>query len=285
MGLIEEILIFGTIKGCIYALIATGFTLIFAVAGILNLAHGSFFMLGAYLSYTLYDTLQLPLLVAILFSAISVGIIGILIDRILLRPMRQSHTYVLVITVAVAFALQEIILLLYGPQGRNIPNIIPGSISLVGVSVSWHQILIVVFTAIILTILWLILTKTKHGLASLAVSMDEVGAKFVGIEPENVFKLIMFASAFMAAIAGALITPIMSMNPLMWEMPLMKAFVVVVIGGLGSVLGSVLAAFILGWVETFTGFLISPNLTSIVSLAMLTGILIFKPSGIFGRRK
>ena len=91
MGLIEEIIIFGLIKGCIYALIATGFTLIFAVAGILNLAHGTFYMLGAYLTYTLFNTLNLPQVPAILLSAVMVGGMGILLDAVLLRPMRQSH--------------------------------------------------------------------------------------------------------------------------------------------------------------------------------------------------
>jgi len=132
VGLIEEILIFGSIKGCVYALIATGFTLIFAVAGILNLAHGTFYMLGAYLTYSLFYGLGIPLAPAIFIAAILVGLLGILMDRLLLRPMRSSHSYVLVLTVAVAFAAQEVILLTYGPRGMNIPNLIKGSVSIIG---------------------------------------------------------------------------------------------------------------------------------------------------------
>ena len=180
MGLIEEIILFGTIKGCIYALIATGFTLIFAVAGILNLAHGTFFMLGAYFTYSLYNSLGIPLLLAILLAALLVGGVGILLDRLLLKPMRSSHTYVLVLTVAVAFAAQEIILLTYGSQGMNIPNLIEGSVEIIGVVVSWHQLLIVGITALVLLGLWLVLTRTRYGVATLAVSMDEVGARLVG---------------------------------------------------------------------------------------------------------
>ena len=284
MGLIEEIIIFGLIKGCIYALIATGFTLIFAVAGILNLSHGTFYMLGAYLTYTLFNTLNLPQVPAILLAAVIVGGLGILLDAVLLRPMRQSHTYVLVLTVAVAFAAQEVILLVYGPQGMNIPNLIEGTTSIWGVTLSWHQVLIIIVTLVILGILWLALTRTKHGLAALSVSMDEDGARFVGVEPERVYKLVMFVSAFLAALAGAIISPVMSMTPHMWDMPLMKAFVVVVMGGLGSVTGSILAAFFLGWTETFIGFVISPNLTGVFSLVILTGFLVFRPSGILGKR-
>ncbi|MCG2778329.1 MAG: branched-chain amino acid ABC transporter permease [Desulfobacterales bacterium] len=282
--MIVDIILFGTIKGCVYALIATGFTLIFAVSGILNLAHGSFYMFGAYLSYVLFNILGIPLLASIFLSAAIVGGLGVLMDIVLLKPMRQSHSYVLVLTVAVAFAAQEIILILFGPQGRNIPSLVKGSTSILGVIVSWHQLLIIVITLCVLVVLWLVLTKTKHGIAALAVSMDELGARFVGVEPENVFRLVMFASAFLAAIAGAIISPILSMTPHMWDMPLMKAFVIVVIGGIGSVTGSIFAAFFLAWIETFTGFIISPNLTEIVSLAMLTAFLIFRPSGIFGRR-
>ncbi|MCF8043755.1 MAG: branched-chain amino acid ABC transporter permease [Desulfarculaceae bacterium] len=284
MELIQEIIIFGTIKGCVYALIATGFTLIFAVAGILNLAHGTFYMLGAYFTYTLFYALGIPLPPAILLAAVLVGGLGMLLDRVFLKPMRSSHTYVLVLTVAVAFAAQEIILLTYGSQGMNIPNLVPGSVSLNGVVVSWHQLLIVAITAAVLLMLWLVLTHTRYGVATLAVSMDEDGARLVGIETEKVFNLSMFASAFLAAVAGALISPIMSMTPEMWNMPLMKAFVVVVVGGIGSLTGSILAAFFLGWLETFTGFVISPKLTEVVSLVLLTVFLVFRPSGILGRR-
>jgi branched-chain amino acid transport system permease protein len=284
VGLIAEVIVFGTIKGCIYALIATGFTLIFAVAGILNLAHGTFFMLGAYISYSLFYSFHIPLLASILLSALCVGCIGVLLDAFLIRPMRESHSYVLVLTVAAAFAAQEIILIIYGPQGRNIPNLIEGSTQMLGVTISWHQIVIIIITLIVLVLLWLTLKKTKYGVAALALSMDETGARFVGIESENIFKLVMFVSAFLSALAGAIIAPILSITPLMWNMPLMKAFVIVVMGGIGSVLGSILAAFILGWAETFVGFAISPRVTGVLSLAILIGFLFFRPSGIFGRR-
>lgn len=284
MELISEIFIFGTIKGCIYALIATGFTLIFAVAGILNLAHGTFFMLGAYLSYSLFYSAQLPLLLSILLAAVCVGLLGVMLDAFLIRPMRDSHSYVLVLTVAVAFAVQEIILLIYSSQGRNIPNLIEGSTHVLGVTLSWHQIAVIVITLFVLALLWLALKKTKYGIAALALSMDETGARFVGIESDNIFRLVMFVSAFLAALAGAIIAPILSITPLMWDMPLMKAFVIVVMGGLGSVFGSVLAAFLLGWVETFVGFVISPNATGVLSLVILIGFLFFRPSGILGRR-
>ncbi|MCB2192861.1 MAG: branched-chain amino acid ABC transporter permease [Deltaproteobacteria bacterium] len=284
MELIQEIIIFGTIKGCVYALIATGFTLIFAVAGILNLAHGTFYMLGAYFTYTLFYSLGIPLPPAILLAAVLVGALGMLLDRVFLKPMRSSHTYVLVLTVAIAFASQEVILLTYGSQGMNIPNLVSGSVDLMGVVVSWHQLLVVAITAAVLICLWLVLTRTRYGVATLAVSMDEDGARLVGIETEKVFNLSMFASAFLAAVAGALISPVMSMTPEMWNMPLMKAFVVVVVGGIGSLTGSIMAAFFLGWLETFTGFVVSPKLTEVVSLVLLTVFLVFRPSGILGRR-
>jgi branched-chain amino acid transport system permease protein len=279
-----EILIFGLIKGGIYALIATGFTLIFAVAGILNLAHGTFYMLGAYFTYSLFYHLGIPLAIAIFLAALLVGILGVFLDRFLLRPMRSSHTYVLVLTVAVAFAAQEVILLTYGSRGMNIPNLISGSVNILGVVVSWHQVMIVIISWTVLLGLWLLLTRTKYGIATLAVSMDELGARFVGIKTERIFNFAMFASAFLAAVAGALISPILSMTPSMWNMPLMKAFVVVVVGGIGSLTGTILAAFILGFIETFTSFVISPRLTEVVSLGILTAFLIFRPSGILGRK-
>jgi branched-chain amino acid transport system permease protein len=281
-----EILIFGLIKGCIYALIASGFALIFSVAGIVNLAHGTFYMLGAYFSYYLFTMAGIPLALAIFFSAIAVGVFGFLMDLFLLKPMRNSHSYVLVLTIAVAFAVQELILIICGPQGKNLPNLVSGSVNLFkfDIIVSWHQILVIFITACILIVLWIVLTRTKYGSATLAVSMDEIGAYLVGINSDNIFRLVMFSSAFLAAIAGGIISSMLSIHPNMWEMPLVKAFVIVVIGGLTSVAGSIIAAFALAFLETFVAFAISTNLAEVVSLFILIIFLIFRPSGILGRK-
>ena len=149
---------------------------------------------------------------------------------------------------------------------------------------SWHQIVIVLITLLILAALWSILTKTKYGLATLSVSMDALGARFVGIETEHVFAFAMFVSTFLAAIAGSLISPMIVMTPYMWDNGLMKAFVVVIIGGMGSLQGTILAAFFIGLVETITGFMVSPKLVDIGSLTIMTCFLLARPSGILGKR-
>jgi branched-chain amino acid transport system permease protein len=282
-----EILIIGTLRGALYSLIAVGFVLIFSVGGILNLAHGTYYMLGAYLTYIYYSLafggggIDLLILSAVL-SVLSVGVIACLVYQILLRPHIQSITYVMVMTLALALFVSEIMSLLFGVSGTSVPSLVEGSLNMGGVKVINQQLILLPITALILPALWYFLKRTKMGQGIDAVAQERTGAVLMGVSVEIATLITSGVSASLAALAGALIAPVSSVVPEMWLFPLIKAFAIAILGGIGSLAGSVIASFVIGYAEVVSSFLISEQLTELVALVVIVLVLLFKPSGIMG---
>lgn len=282
-----EILIIGTVRGALYSLIAVGFVLIFSVGGILNLAHGTYYMLGAYLTYIFYTFVFAAgginlLLISAILSVLSVGIIACLVYYILLRPHIESLLYVMVMTLALALFVGEVMSLLFGVSGTRVPSLIEGSISIGGIKVINQQLLLIPITAMILPALWYFLKKTKMGQGIDAVAQERTGATLMGVSVETATLITSGLSASLAALAGALIAPVSSVVPEMWLFPLIKAFAIAILGGIGSLVGSIIASFVIGYAEIVGSFLISEQLTEMVALAVIVLVLLFKPSGIMG---
>ena len=282
-----EILIIGTVRGALYSLIAVGFVLVFSVGGILNLAHGTYYMLGAYLTYIFYTFVFAAgginlLLISAILSVLSVGIIACLVYYILLRPHIESLLYVMVMTLALALFVGEVMSLLFGVSGTRVPSFIEGSISIGGIKVINQQLLLIPITALILPALWYFLKKTKMGQGIDAVAQERTGATLMGVSVETATLITSGLSASLAALAGALIAPVSSVVPEMWLFPLIKAFAIAILGGIGSLVGSIIASFVIGYAEIIGSFLISEQLTEMVALAVIVLVLLFKPSGIMG---
>ena len=279
-----EILIVGAVSSAIYAMLAVGFTLIFGVARILNLAHGSFYALGAYGAYFFTAHLNLPLLPAALLAVAVVAVFGIVVERVLIRPMRTSQLAVLMITLAVALVVEQTLFLTFGSEYRNVPAFVNTKFSIGGVDVGGARLLALGVGIVLIASLWLFIQRTRLGSAILAISQDPVAAQYMGIPSDRIFALVMGISAALAAAAGVLAGPFLTVQPTMWLLPIVKAFAIVVVGGLGSIPGSVLAALMLGYAETIVGYTISSSWTEIVSVLATLLMLIFRPAGIFGRR-
>lgn len=282
-----EILIIGAVRGALYSLIAVGFVLIFSVGGILNLAHGTYYMLGAYLTYIFYTFIfaaggiNLLILSAIL-AVLSVGMFACLVYYILLRPHIHSLIYVMVMTLALALFVSEIMSLLFGVSGTSVPSFVEGSLSIGGVTVINQQLILIPITALILPSLWYFLKRTKMGQSIDAVSQERTGAVLMGVSVETATLITTGLSAALAALAGALIAPVSSVVPEMWLFPLIKAFAIAILGGMGSLVGSILASFLIGYAEVLSSFLINEQVTELVALVVIVLVLIFKPSGIMG---
>ena len=167
-----QILIYGAVSSAIYAMLAVGFTLIFGVARILNLAHGSFYALGAYSAFTMTSLLSLPLLVAAPLSVLVVALFGVAMERFLVRPLRQSQLAVLMITLAVSLAVEQALFLIFGSEYRNVPSFIAEKIAIGGVDISGQRLLALTVGVAVLLMLWLIIQRTRLGAAILAVSQD-----------------------------------------------------------------------------------------------------------------
>lgn len=282
-----DILVIGMVRGALYSLLAVGFVLIFSVGGILNLAHGTFYMLGAYFTFIFYSLVfrsgqSGTLISSLILAVISVSVFACLVYQVLLRKKIESLVYTMVMTLALALFVSEIMSLLFGVSGTSVPSLVEGSLSISGVKVIQHQLIILPITGLILPALWLFLKKTKMGQSIDAVSQHRTGALLMGVNVEKATLVTSGLSAGLAALAGALIAPISSVVPEMWLFPLIKAFAIAILGGMGSLTGSIIASFVLGYAEVLTSFLIDEQLTEMVSLVVIVFVLLFKPSGIMG---
>lgn len=280
-----EILVYGAVQSSVYAMLAVGFSLIFGVAGVVNLAHTAFYMVGAYLIYTAFSVSGLNLILSLVVSVVLTGILGLLVQHLCVRPLIRSEYSVMIITVALAMFFQEVLLSTFGPVDRNLTNFYEATYRLFGMVTIDAQRLLTLLVAIFLIIcLWLFIKRTKFGRAIQAVAQDREGAVFMGINPNRVYLQVMFISACLAAIAGAFIAPTLGARPHMWEHPLVRVFICVVLGGLGSLEGTILAAIIIGYTEVIVAFMLSAYLGELVAVAIILFVLTVRPTGLMGRR-
>jgi branched-chain amino acid transport system permease protein len=279
-----EILIYGAVTSAIYALLAVGFTLIFGVARILNLAHGSFYALGAYGTYVLTSIAGLPLWSAALIAIAFVALFGVVVEKVLIRPLRHSQLGVLMISLAVALIVEQTLFLVFGSEYRNVPSFVDAKINFGGVDVAGQRLLTLAVASVAIGALYMFIQFTRLGSAILAISQDPEAAKYMGIPSDKIFSLVMAISAALAALAGVMAGPFLSVQPSMHLLPIVKAFAIVVVGGLGSIPDSIAAAFLLGYAETCVAYLISSSWTEIVSVLATLLMLVFRPAGIFGKR-
>jgi len=279
-----QILVYGAVISAIYAMLAVGFTLIFGVARILNLAHGSFYALGAYLVYSLTAKAHLPLGLACLIAVLLVAAFGAAVERVLVRPLRRSMLAVLLITLAVALMVEQALLLIFGSEARNVPSMVDATFHVGGVDVSGQRLLALGGGVAVLAGLWLFMHRTRLGAAILAISQDAEAAQYMGIPSDRIYSLVMGLSAAIAAAAGILVAPFQTVIPGMGLLPLVKAFAIVVVGGLGSIPGSIVGALLLGYSETIIAFEVSIEWSQIVSVAAVFITLALRPAGFFGKR-
>ena len=276
-----EILIHGAVSSAIYAMLAVGFTLIFGVARVLNLGHGSFYALGAYGTYVATAILGWPLLPAALMAIALVAVFGIVIEKIFIRPLRHSQLGVLMITLAISLVIEQALFLIFGSEYRNVPAFIQSKVAIGGIDIAGQRLLTVVVAVVAIGALHLFIQRTRLGSAILAISQDAEAAKYMGIPSDRIFSLVMAISAALAAVMAG---PFLSVQPAMHLLPIMKAFAIVIVGGLGSIPGSIVAAMMLGYAETIVAYTISSSWTEIVSVLATLLMLVFRPAGIFGKR-
>ncbi|NBX91402.1 MAG: branched-chain amino acid ABC transporter permease, partial [Betaproteobacteria bacterium] len=274
----------GAVTSAIYAMLAVGFTLIFGVARILNLAHGSFYALGAYGTYVLTTVVGLPLWTAALIAIAFVALFGVVVEKVLIRPQRHSQIGVLMISLAVALVVEQTLFLVFGSEYRNVPSFVDVKVNLGGVDVAGARLLTLAVATVAIGALYAFIQFTRLGSAILAISQDPEAAKYMGIPSDKIFSLVMAISAGLAALAGVMAGPFLSVQPSMHLLPIVKAFAIVVVGGLGSIPGSIAAAFLLGYAETCVSYLVSSSWTEIVSVLATLLMLVFRPAGIFGKR-
>jgi branched-chain amino acid transport system permease protein len=280
----QDILVTGLVNGSAYALLAIGFSLIFGVARIVNIAHTAFYMLAAYCLYALLVRFGLGVLVSGVTAVLIVTLLSLVCYRLVIEPVRQHEAAVLIATIALALIFQETMLRLFGGSYLGIPSVIPGVVRVAGMAIPWQRLVILIVAAAMLLLTWFLLNRTRLGLAIRATANDLEVANLMGM---NVHRMAMVTVAFsvgLAAIAGVVATPVTSVHPLMWLDPLVTMLAIVVLGGLGSMKGSLIGALAIGYVEAITVFALPAGayLKGAVALAIMVAVLLLRPEGLFG---
>jgi len=283
-AMFQMILINGLVFGGVYATLAVGFSLVFGVAKILNMAHTGFYMITAFLMFVGSAVIGIPLLPSALLSIFTAGIVAIICYKLVFDRVKTHEIALLIISIALAMLFQEILLLIFAAHYRNIPPFVPGYREIAGLRVSYQHLLTIGSTVATLVALWALLTRTRLGDAIRAVAEDSETANLMGINVGRVCMITMGISAVLAGVAAAVVAPLFTVEPHMWVHPLIMILAVVVLGGMGSIKGSVMAAFILGFAETVVVFLVPSGgyLRGAVSLGIMVVVLIVRPEGLFG---
>jgi branched-chain amino acid transport system permease protein len=275
----------GLAYGMLLFLVASGLTLVFGMMSVLNLAHASFYMLGAYFSYQMLKWIG-NFWIGLLICPILVAVLGILMERFLLRRVHAGgHVQEFVLTAGLAFVIMESVKWIWGtePLPVPIPAVLSGSVMVMGSVYPVYRLFILFFSIGVLGLMAYILLKTRLGITVRAAVSDRDMVSALGTNTPFVFMLVMGIGTWLAGVAGVIAGPFISTYPGMAGEILVDCFVVTVTGGLGSLMGAVLASFIIGQISSF-GILLIPRFAIVFAFLLMAIVLIIKPSGLFGEK-
>jgi len=278
----------GTVSAFVLALTALGLSIVFGVMRVVNVAHGEFFMLGAVLAWAFSSLIPgMPaagFALALVGSPIVVGAIAISADRLVLRRLNYGPEATIVATIGLLYIIQQVVLMTYGPDARPVQPPINFRIVFPWFGYSGYKLVVVAASAVLLAATWYVMMRTRLGLVMRATQFDRETAQAFGIPVDRVYSLTFALGAALACIAGVLIVPIQQAHYLMGLDPLLLSFIVVIVGGLGSLRGTVMAAFVIGISEGVISVFFSPTLAKIIATLFVALVLVLRPGGLFGEK-
>ncbi len=279
----------GLSLGSVYAIIALGYTMVYGIAKMLNFAHGDILMVGGYAAFIAFNSIGLPIPVAILVSMVVCTLLGITIEKIAYKPLRQANSLsVLITAIGVSYLLQNLAQLIFSANPKSFSSFVPiKPIKLAGgqLTVSGETIVTIVTCIIIVAGLVTFINKTKAGQAMLAVSEDKGAATLMGVDVNGTISLTFAIGSALAAIGGILLcSAYPTLTPTTGAMPGIKAFVAAVLGGIGSIPGAFIGGIILGVLENLAKAYISSKLSDAIVFSVLIIVLLVKPTGILGKK-
>ena len=288
MSLASLLILFlnGLTNGMLLFLISVGLSLIFGVMNILNFAHGSFYMLGVYLTFFVVVQLQLPFIISLIIAPILVAIIGGVIEIVLLRKIYHKDTsFQLLLTFTLVLIINDLVRLFWGsaPLTVDVPKFLNNSITLWEGTYPTYNLFIITISPIIGLLLWLLLTQTRFGKIIRAASQDPTMTGLLGINVPQLFTFVFMIGVWLSGIAGVLASPLRTVNPAIAEQVIIDSFMVVVIGGLDSLIGSLITALIIGQMNAF-GILIFPQAQIAFPFILMALVLLFRPQGLLGTK-
>ncbi|MDP9109011.1 MAG: branched-chain amino acid ABC transporter permease [Pseudomonadota bacterium] len=275
--------------GSVYALFALGFTLVFGVLGVINLSHGAIFMLGSYCALILVERLALPLWLALLAAMLGAGLIGLLVDFLVLRPLRARnapHLSPMIASIGVAIMLTNLAQGLFGAENKRFPQgtIPEQSITWQGLNLTAVQIGIVAIAFALMLLLLVVMRRTQLGRALRAIAESPRAAALLGINVEGLFLLTSFVAAALGGVAGVLVgLSFNAISPFMGQPMLHKGIAVIILGGMGDIRGAMIGGLFLGFAEVMSVAYLSSDFRDAVAFGLLFLILLIRPSGMFGK--
>ncbi len=278
----------GAVMAAVLALTAVGLSLVFGVMRVVNIAHGEFFMLGAVIAWFVMDLIAgdpwIRFILALLISPFIVGIIAVIVDRLVLRKLNYQPDATIVATIGLLYVLQQITLSIYGPAARSVEAPFEFIVRFPGFGYSGYKLAIIPFAIFVLLGVWFLMSRTRLGLWMRATQYNREMAQAFGIPVDYVYMGVFALGAMLAAIGAVLIVPTQQAHYLMGGDPLLLSFIVVIIGGLGSLRGTLLAAILMGMSDGIISVYFAPTLAKMIATFFVAMVLVYRPQGLLGAR-
>jgi branched-chain amino acid transport system permease protein len=286
MNTFISLTVYGLSDGALLALAALGFVLIYKATRVINFAQGEFLLVGAYMFYTAFVVMRLPLILAAVFGVLVAIVLGVVVERFVLRPLIGEHAIsVIMVTIGLSAVLKALIQIFFGTAVREQPPILPtGTIQVAGATVPLNRLIVIGIAAIVLFAFSAFFQKSRHGVAMRAVADDQQAALTMGISVKRVFSLAWILAAISALIAGVLLADLSAVEQGIAAFGLM-VFPVVILGGLDSVPGTVVGGLVIGLLKQYVSGYADPGLAEVIPYIVLVAILIVRPYGIFGETR
>ena len=277
-----RVLVDGLVLGSGYMLASVGLTLVFGILGIYNFAHGEFVMLGAYIVFVFFAQNHFPFIVTALLAMLVIGSLAAAVERGLFKPARKKPFNAYLISIGLVYILQVLALLIWGGIGKANPLVTTGLVKIGGITFTLERLLLIPIVLSVMFVIWILLERTKYGRAVRATSQDPRSATLMGISVDGMSTLVMFIAGSLAGLAGAVMSQFTYVSPTFGSNVIMKAFVCVIVGGSGSIGGTIVAALIFGLLDSSVSAFISPSIAVLADAILLAIILVIRPQGIFG---
>jgi branched-chain amino acid transport system permease protein len=272
----------GLVVGMLYLLMSIGFTLAFGVMRVVNFAHGQFYMVGAFTLYACVTYLRMPFIAAVGTAAVVALLLGAVVERGVLQSFRGDELNGMIATIGIGMVVENAALWMFGPNPISVASGVTGVVRLGPFVLPAARLFAIALSAAVLVLFFLFMQHTRTGRAIRAVVQDSEMAEVSGIRAQLVYPLGFGVGIALAATAGALMAPLFSVSPFMGGIPLLKAFIVVILGGLGSVPGAALASLLLGVIESVTSTFVSASVADMLQFALVIVIMLVRPGGLLG---
>ena len=284
MELFVQQLVNGLTLGSVYVLVGLGLTLVYGILHVPNFAHGALYMLGGYLTLIVMTSVGVHYFLAMFVSMVIIAFLAMLMERFVFHPLREAppiHDKIAAIGLMLFF--ESLVLIIWGPEYRRMSTPYGGTLDIAGLTITTQRIMVIIASLAVMVLLYLFLKKTMIGSSIIAMAQNREGAYLVGINANMVAMMTFAISGAMAAIAASLASPINLVFPSMGHLVLLKAFVIVISGGMGSIPGAIIGGYILGMAESLGATYISNDYKDLIAFVLLVIIMTIRPRGLFAK--